>query len=193
MRRIGWIAVVAVLLIGTGTAGAARLLTGKDIKNNSLTGLDIKNGSVGPSDMSDAAMSVLMGDSGPAGAAGAAGPPGPTGVANITGVSAREVLCSGETNCSIAIVRAMCPPGTRPVSGGGASVSRGGMWITSAVTDSSGATGWATGGDNYGSAAEGYVEAYAYCSSGVATFTGTRALIAAREPDLIAQRIAMHK
>jgi hypothetical protein len=38
--------VLAVLVIGTATAGAANLITGADVKNGSLTGKDIKDGSL---------------------------------------------------------------------------------------------------------------------------------------------------
>jgi hypothetical protein len=43
---------VAVLFVGlAGTATAAKLLTGKDIKNGSITGKDIKNGTVASKDI----------------------------------------------------------------------------------------------------------------------------------------------
>lgn len=45
------IAVVALFVALGGTATAAKLITGKQIKNNSITGVDIKDGSLGPRDV----------------------------------------------------------------------------------------------------------------------------------------------
>src|SRR3954462_1176992 len=45
-------AVVALLLGGIGTAGAAKLFTGKDIRNRSLHGSDIARGSISKSNLS---------------------------------------------------------------------------------------------------------------------------------------------
>lgn len=70
-----------VLVLGD-TATAAKLITGKQIKNSSLTGADIKNGSVGPVDLSAAAKSATKGIAGPAGPTGA---PGAKGDANAPG------------------------------------------------------------------------------------------------------------
>lgn len=78
----------AVLVFAlAGTAGAARLITGKQVKNNSLTGKDIKNRSLKAADLSAKAKAALQGDPGPkgdAGAAGAKGDKGDTGAAGPT-------------------------------------------------------------------------------------------------------------
>lgn len=48
---------VAVLFVGlAGTATAAKLLTGKDIKNGSITGKDVKNGSITGKDIKKASL-----------------------------------------------------------------------------------------------------------------------------------------
>ncbi len=48
---------VAVLLVAVaGTATAAKLITGKDVKNGTLTGLDVKNGSLGSADVKDGSL-----------------------------------------------------------------------------------------------------------------------------------------
>ena len=89
------LAVIAIVLTLGGTATAAKLITGKqvknssltgaDVKNASLTGRDVKNGSIGPSDLSSAARKAVSGSAGSigpkggTGAAGAAGAPGAKG------------------------------------------------------------------------------------------------------------------
>lgn len=65
------IAILSVVLISAGSATAAKLITGKDIKNSSVTGKDIKNSSltgkdirnksVGAADLSAAAKKSLTG------------------------------------------------------------------------------------------------------------------------------------
>lgn len=83
------VALFAVVLACAGTATAAKLLTGKDIKNSSLTGADvknssltgkdIKNGSLGAAELSPAAITALKGAAGPSGATGATGAKGDKG------------------------------------------------------------------------------------------------------------------
>ena len=93
------IAALALVLATAGTATAAKLitgkqvkngtiksadvgnssLTGKDIKNRSLTGTDVKDGSLGAVDLSPAALAALKGQPG---APGAKGEPGPAGTPN---------------------------------------------------------------------------------------------------------------
>ena len=91
MLRKTIILAVALLALAAGTATAAKLITGKDVKNNSLTGKDIKNRSLGLKDLNGKVKAAMgggeavpgpqgpKGDTGPAGAAGAAGPAGPQG------------------------------------------------------------------------------------------------------------------
>src|SRR3954471_11110617 len=52
-------AVVALLLGGIGTAGAAKLLTGKNIRNRSLHGSDIARGSISKSNLSQGVQKML--------------------------------------------------------------------------------------------------------------------------------------
>ena len=66
------IAVFALFAALAGTATAAKLITGKDIQNNSVTGKDIKKSSLAASDLSDKAKAELKGNAGPAGPAGPA-------------------------------------------------------------------------------------------------------------------------
>ena len=71
--------VAGVLVVGAaGTATAARLITGQDIKNGSVTGKDIKDGTISEKDLSKSVKSQL-GQGGGQGAQGVAGPQGPQG------------------------------------------------------------------------------------------------------------------
>src|SRR4051794_4582804 len=84
-------ALVALLVGGIGTAGAKRLLTGKDIQDRSLHGSDIARGSVTRSNLSDGVQAMLNAGAskqtaassnptaGPAGARGEKGDAGPKG------------------------------------------------------------------------------------------------------------------
>jgi hypothetical protein len=73
--------VLAVALIGGGTAAAANFVTSKDVKNDSLRSVDVKNGSLRVKDLTDAAVDTLQkpGPQGATGATGAQGPKGDTG------------------------------------------------------------------------------------------------------------------
>jgi hypothetical protein len=91
---------VTALAVGAGTATAAQLITGKQIKDGSVTGADIRNGSLtgkeiesGSIQLSDLSQQVRAelakagtpGATGKDGAAGATGPKGDTGDAGATG------------------------------------------------------------------------------------------------------------
>jgi hypothetical protein len=56
LRTIAAIAAIA-LICGATTAGAAKLITGSDVKDGSLTGKDIKNGSLTGEDVKDGSLS----------------------------------------------------------------------------------------------------------------------------------------
>jgi len=73
------IAIVAVLLAGAGSATAASIITGKQVKDGTLTGRDVKNRSLSSSDLSKKAIAALKGRKGATGPAGAAGPAGAKG------------------------------------------------------------------------------------------------------------------
>lgn len=74
---------VALVAVGAGTAAAAKLITGKQVKNRSLTGADIKKNSLGPVVLSAAAKSTLKGATGEPGAKGADGAAGATGPSDV--------------------------------------------------------------------------------------------------------------
>ncbi len=78
---------VGVLVATAATATAAIVITGANVKNNSLTGADIKNGSLSSTDLSAASLAKLRagGAAGPKGDAGSAGPAGVKGDTGATG------------------------------------------------------------------------------------------------------------
>lgn len=69
----------ALAVVGAGTATAAKLITGKQIKNASITGKDLRAKSVAAKHLNPGAKAALQGPAGPQGATGAAGATGPTG------------------------------------------------------------------------------------------------------------------
>jgi hypothetical protein len=104
-HRLSYSSVVATLALfvaigGTAAAGAQSLLTGRnvkdesltgaDIQNDSLTGADIRSGSLGSNVFSSVARANLRGATGPAGPQGAAGATGAQGAAGA-GVTATVV------------------------------------------------------------------------------------------------------
>lgn len=71
------IVVVAMMVVGGGSAIAGSMITGKQVKNSSLTGGDIKNKSLSVSDLSQKSRDALKGNVGPAGPQGQTGSQGP--------------------------------------------------------------------------------------------------------------------
>jgi hypothetical protein len=116
------IATVALVAAMGGTSYAAKLITGKniknssvtgkDIKNSSLTGSDIKNKSLTTSDLKASSVAALKGATGPAGAAGA---PGPAGVGVVTYVASDPVTVADGAE---AFIEAICPAGFVAIGGG---------------------------------------------------------------------------
>jgi hypothetical protein len=73
------IAVGAVVLVGAGSAEAATLISGKDIKPHSITGTNIQHHSLFRIDLSPHTISSLQGDTGARGVKGDTGARGPIG------------------------------------------------------------------------------------------------------------------
>jgi hypothetical protein len=69
------VALLALFLALSGTATAAKLITGKQIARNAITGKHVKNGSLGPADFNGS----VAGPAGPQGPKGDTGPQGPKG------------------------------------------------------------------------------------------------------------------
>jgi hypothetical protein len=110
--RLSYTSVTATLALfiaigGTGAAGAQALLSGRDVKDDSLTGVDIQNdsltgadirpGSLGSNVFSTIARGNLRGATGPAGPRGEKGDTGAQGPAGA-GVTATVVSGNSVTN-----------------------------------------------------------------------------------------------
>ena len=85
--RTPLVAAVILVFAFAGTATAAKLITGKQVKNNSLTGKDLKNGSVKAADLSAGAKKTLIGAKGETGAKGDTGAAGAPGAKGDTGAA----------------------------------------------------------------------------------------------------------
>jgi hypothetical protein len=143
------VASAAIFVVAGGTATAAKLVTGGQIKN----------GSIGLVDLSPSAKRALKGNAGPQGPQGVPGPPGPSVVGQSTVVKSAQVPFGPTDIAQFAI--AYCPAGHRVVSGGGVSISDEQLAasIPTAARD-----GWGViGTDLFDNGGE-YVEAYAVCA-----------------------------
>jgi hypothetical protein len=95
----------AIVVTSVASAGAAKMLTGKQVVNGSLTGADLKNGSVASRDLSPSVRSALKpkavgapmpgpkgdkGDRGERGLTGLMGPQGPRG--DVTTVNGTTIV-----------------------------------------------------------------------------------------------------
>jgi hypothetical protein len=114
------IALAAVLLASAGSATAARLITGKQIKNGSISSADVRNGSLVRGDFKPGQVPA-----GPRGTQGPQGPPGPRGATGARGASGtngfgilrypsvRQTFADGDAD----MVQVECPAGTHAVGG----------------------------------------------------------------------------
>jgi hypothetical protein len=73
------VAIVALFVAFSGTATAALVMTGKNIKNGTITGKDVKNRTLDTKKLSIKAVTSLSGQHGPAGPQGPKGDTGATG------------------------------------------------------------------------------------------------------------------
>ena len=142
--RIVLLVAAGLLVASTATAGAAQLITGQSVKNESLTGRDVRNGSLKGADIQDASLTkddfsgTLAGPQGPgtpgtAGSRRAAGPgrarraptapkvplvrPAPRVRPASTGLQYVVIGEPAPANSAIAW-GANCPAGTRVLGGG---------------------------------------------------------------------------
>jgi hypothetical protein len=112
MRMLAACTVVAVLA-GASTAGASRLITGRQVANGSLTGADIRDGSIRAQDLAGAPTVGLRGATGAPGARGGVGPAGPQGAPARMRV---RYIAVKRTAPAVSIY-ATCPLGTVLLSG----------------------------------------------------------------------------
>jgi hypothetical protein len=175
-----------LIVASTTTAGAAALITGQSVKNESLTGRDIRNGSVKGADVKDGSLTKddfsgsLVGAQGPVGpqgpagqkgdkgdkgepgAQGPAGPQGPAGFGGLTYVIEPEPVAA---NSAIAW-GALCPGGTKATGGGVSSTAPANMVVRESAPQSNeqsiGFGWWAEIRNNGGTAATAYV--WAICA-----------------------------
>jgi hypothetical protein len=140
-------ALVAVL--AATSAGAAKF----------ITGADIKNGSIGLKDLNKRAKRALKGQTGPAGPAGATGPQGPAGPASLSTTIRSQNFTITDPGTARGEVR--CPAGMIVVGGG---VSPGALFTVTDEPSSDGA-GWVGVADGPG----GTMRVTAICTPGSAT------------------------
>jgi hypothetical protein len=83
---LGALALV-LLIAASATAQVRGLITGRDIRNNTVTSADIRNGTIIARDLKRSLITSLRGQRGPRGAAGPAGFAGPAGPAGPAGAA----------------------------------------------------------------------------------------------------------
>ena len=178
--------VAAGLIVASGaTAGAANLITGQSVKNESLTGRDVRNGSLAGADIRDGSLTkddfsgTLAGPQGPAGPAGPQGPAGPKGATGATGapgqagapgapgapgISGLQYVVTGESVSGNATEfwSAECPAGTKVLGGGVSSTNPVVVTVRETAALDNGA-GWYVGVHN-GQAAAQNSYAWAVCA-----------------------------
>ena len=111
------LASVALVVGVGGTATAATLITGAQIKDGSVYGRDLANGRVSGTDVRDESLTAadFTGSlQGPAGPTGPTGPQGPAGASGLQYMISPLVIPAGETETW----SADCPDGKKVVGGG---------------------------------------------------------------------------
>lgn len=124
------VATLALFIALGGSSYAAIVITGKNVKDNSLTTKDIKNRSLLKKDFKAGQLprgpSGLQGSSGPKGDAGPQGGPGPQGAKGDAGLQGAPGLSGLETIVSTTPTNSFtdksstvrCPAGKKALSGG---------------------------------------------------------------------------
>ncbi len=135
------VAAMAVLIGFASSATAAVIVTGKQIKDNTITSKDLRDGDLKGADFTNESLtqadfsSVVAGPVGPDGDRGAAGAPGTAGLS----YQIERLDIPKNTTRSWA---ANCPAGTRVISGGGSNADVGEL-TESAPLDAG--AGWLVG------------------------------------------------
>ncbi len=160
--KVALLIAAGLVVASSTTAGAAALITGQSVKNESLTGRDIRNGSVKGVDIKDGSLTKAdfsgdlrgpagpqgekgepgeQGPQGPQGPQGAQGPQGPAGISGLVYNIVSDVVAK-ETSTGW---EAPCPAGTRALGGGVSSTAPNVTVVresTFASTDQALGTGW---------------------------------------------------
>ena len=126
------IALVALFVASTGTAAAALVITGGNVKNGSLTGIDVRNGSLTTLDVKNRSLRPVdfrgplpagprgpQGAQGPAGQAGAQGVQGAQGPPGVSGWERKFTINGPFDSSSPKTGEASCPAGKKLLAGGG--------------------------------------------------------------------------
>lgn len=107
------VAFIALFVAGAGTATAARLISGKQIRNNSVTGMDIRNNSLGNRDVKNGSLLLRDFKSGQV-PAGPQGSPGRNGFGALLYISKDFTVGAG---AAAGQGTTPCPTGTYPTGG----------------------------------------------------------------------------
>lgn len=142
--------VAAVAVVLGGTAGAASLITGAQIQDNTVQGWDVTNASVASADVKDRSVGVADYTGPVIGSRGPVGPVGPSGPAGISGTEYHVGPAVRLDPGTWSLPKATCPSGTKALSGGAATRedSAGTRILTSAPLDNG--VGWQTAIRNEG-------------------------------------------
>ncbi|GAA1761849.1 hypothetical protein GCM10009795_005370 [Nocardioides hankookensis] len=122
VRILTGVAVVTIALVlgGAGGATAGRLITGKQIKDNTVASADIKNKTITTTDLASATITALAGKPGAAGAQGPAGETGPVGARGPVGANGMTDVTMRSQNITLTTgeqtVDVYCAPDERAVS-----------------------------------------------------------------------------
>jgi len=160
MRRSWRIALavgVVVAVFAATSAGAAKFITGGDIKN----------GSIGLRDLSAAAKRALKGKSGAAGPAGPAGPQGPAGPASLSTTVRTQDFVAPPNGTATGEVR--CPDGMVAV-GGSASSRLLFVWFSELSADG---RGWTAAADEFDGSSSSTMHVAVICTPGNVTVLPT--------------------
>lgn len=106
----------ALVLATTGGAVAGSMITGRQIKNNTVTSADVRDGNLRRADLSpDALVPGPAGPAGPAGADGSQGPEGPAGTSTLyrTRMTGRLVVNQGQ---HVLVAQLQLPPGVHALT-----------------------------------------------------------------------------
>lgn len=143
-RALLLVGAVAVLIAFASSATAAVVVTGKQIKDNTITTKDFRDGGLRGLDVRDESLTqndfatIVEGPRGPQGGRGPTGQPGSSGLAHVI-----EPLAIPKNTTKT--WGAKCPAGTRVLSGGGSAATQGIALLTESAPLDDAGSGWWVG------------------------------------------------